>query len=384
MGKTQIAIKHAFTHLEAYGIILWAHADGRAKLAESFCMFAFELGLVDQRTTNSIEARRLVTDCLANSKVEWLMVFDNADGDDKQDLFKDFWPKCDRGNVLITSRDQTLIGQFGGVELTVLDEENATNLLFNLTHFSRNRFAGVPQDREIEAAKKIVKRIDYLPLGISQAASLVANDGCSLSEFLEAYDNKQLIEDSEDIRLTHGDSTYKYSLRTVWNMNFDRLSEDAQDLIKVLSFLDPDRIQLRLLNDGASKSQDDSLSFIGTPYKRNKCKVALLQSSLVSQSSDMHELRMHRLVQASCYLRMDLETAQQGFKNAITLLKHTWPVPPRIAVHNPTLWHDQQAYLPHVQALCSNYVASWERGEPLIPNDVADWEFASVLYEAGW
>ena len=73
-------------------------------------------------------------------------------------------------------------------------------------------------------------------------------------------------------------------------MNFDRLAEDPQGLIKVMSFLDPDRVQLSLLANGVSNANDSALSFIGTAYKRNKCKVALLQSSLVTQSEKHKEL----------------------------------------------------------------------------------------------
>ena len=312
------------------------------------------------------------------------MIFDNADGDDREDLLREFWPKAGRGSILITSRDQKLVNQFGGVELTVLEEDSAVDLLMNLTKLNRARLPQESVTEELDAAKKIVQRIDFLPLGINQAANLIVNDSCSLTEFFEAYNNRELIQDSEEVRLVRSGSTYQYSLRTVWSMNFETLTEEQQDFIKIISFLDPDRIQMRLFSEGVSKSQDPNLSFIDTAYKRNKCKVGLLRSSLVSQSEKFHELRMHRLVQASCHLRMDLAQRQRNFKCAITLVKNCFPVPPRIAVHNPALWEDQQAFLPHVQTICSHYVTSCQQGQPLIPHEVVDWEFASILYEAGW
>lgn len=312
------------------------------------------------------------------------MVIDNADGEDKNVLLTEFWPYADRGSILITSRDTSLTKQFDGIELTVLDEESAVNLLLKWTRFDQSNFLEEEALDELAGAKGIVRRIDYLPLGIYQASRLILNDSVSFADFLEAYGNRELIEDSEEVRLVNQGSTYKYSLRTVWNMNFDRLSAEPQSLIKLMSFLDPDRIQIRLLLEGADKANDPELAFINTPYKRNKCKTALLKSGLVSQSEAHRELRMHRLVQASCHLRMSPLERQRSFKNAITLLKHCWPVPPRIAVHNPSLWEEQKALLPHVQALCTHYTASIQRDEPLIPHDTVDWEFASVLYEAGW
>lgn len=56
-------------------------------------------------------------------------------------------------------------------------------------------------------------------------------------------------------------------------------------------------------------------------------------------------------------------------------IKALWSVPLRIAVHNPSLWEEQQAFMPHVQKLC---VTLCKNGKPLISHDVVDWDFASV------
>lgn len=401
MGKTQIAVEYAFRHSSTYRVILLAHADGQAKLAESFCLFAKALGLSVSENLSPSIAKQLVKDFLgllglfisiilrqystyAVLDADWLMIFDNADGDEKENLLKEYWPKAKRGSVFVTTRDFRLIGQLGGIELTVLDQENAVSLLLNLTKFKSSKIPDDQVEEEITAATKLVKRIDYLPLGISQAANLILNDSCLYSDFLDAYNNRELIEDSEEVRLINHGSMYQYSLRTVWNMNFDRLADEPQRLLELMSFLDPDRIQMRLLTDGPLEARDPELAFVGTPYKRNKCRVALRQSSLVTQSDKLRELRMHRLVQASCHLRMRLDERRKSFKNALTLVKNCWPIPQRTAIYDPSMWEDQQALLPHVQALCAHYVTSCQQGEPLIPQDETDWDFASVLYEAGW
>jgi len=93
---------------------------------------------------------------------------------------------------------------------------------------------------------------------------------------------------------------------------------------------------------------------------------------------------MHRLVQASCQLRMTLPERRVNFTKGVTLIKAVWPVPERMAVHNPSLWEDQRALLPHVQKLCEFFVQSLDKNEPLITDDDVNWDFASILYEAGW
>jgi hypothetical protein len=64
MGKTQIAVEYTFRFRDAYDVILWAHADGQAKLAECFCQFAVELGLLESETASPAIAKEAVKDCL--------------------------------------------------------------------------------------------------------------------------------------------------------------------------------------------------------------------------------------------------------------------------------------------------------------------------------
>lgn len=304
---------------------------------------------------------------------------------DKDDLLKDFWPETDRGSVLITSRDKTLINQFNGIELRALDKRSAVNLLMNLTKFNRARLSREGVDVETSAAEKIVHQIGYLPLGIRQAANLIVNESSSLTDFLEAYNNRELIEDAQSVKpIKNPLSTYQYSLGTVWNMNFERLSADQQSLLNIMAFLDPDRIHVDLLEKGASKSSHPGLKFISTTRKLYKGKVALIRSSLVSQNEELRELEMHRLVQASCHLRMNEMDRGHHFSMAVSLVKHCWPVPPQTAVHNPSLWKEQQAFLPHVQSLCQYYVDSCKDELSLIPLKEVNWDFPAILYEAGW
>ena len=65
MGKTQIAIEYAFRYRDTYQVVLWAHADGEAKLAESYCNFAEELGLAGNENLSPEAAKQVVKECLA-------------------------------------------------------------------------------------------------------------------------------------------------------------------------------------------------------------------------------------------------------------------------------------------------------------------------------
>lgn len=319
----------------------------------------------------------------------WLMIFDNADGENVAELLRDFWPAAQQGSVLITSRDHTLVNQFPGMILTELEEESAVHLLFELTSLNRARMPTDVVEEERNAAKTIVKRVGFLPLGIFQAAMLIVHDSCCMVEFLEAYSLRELIADSDNVQLVNNSTAYQYSLTTVWNINHDRLSDQARQLINLLSFLDPDRIQMQVLREGTMKAAANTethqlFNSIDTAYKLNKGRSMLLKSGLVSQSEDKHELRMHRLVQASCQLRMTVDERRRNFQAAIVLIVAMWPVPNREAIHDPSLWDVQRSLLPHVQKLCAEYNESQAKGISLLPTDKADWKFASLLFEAGW
>jgi hypothetical protein len=307
-----------------------------------------------------------------------------VDGDDAEERLREFWPDAKRGAVLVTSRNRSLIKRLSGRELNELDEASAVTLLKELTHFDSRWLTDASLEAENSAAKRIAERVGYLPLAINQAANIIIEDSCSFTVFLDAYSARDLVQDSDDAKSFRDTSAYQHSLRTVWDMNFDRLNEDQQSLIQLMSFLDPDRIVMDLLKRGSTEANDNRLSFINRPYKLSKCRAGLVRSTLISQSEDCQELQMHRLVQESCQLRMTHVQRQRFFDAAVLLVRTMWPVPERHRIHNPSLWKEQRALLPHVQKLCQAYNSSCEIGEPLLRDDAVQLPFASLLYEAGW
>lgn len=52
VGKTQAALNYTFENMETFEAVLWAHADTRGKLLESFANFAIELGLMNEGDSN--------------------------------------------------------------------------------------------------------------------------------------------------------------------------------------------------------------------------------------------------------------------------------------------------------------------------------------------
>lgn len=400
VGKTQTALNYVFEYMEDFQAVLWAPANSQAKLLESFAGFAVELGLVKESDSNQTGKDMLkkwfevaskqagyypqayVANDICPAAVPWLLIFDNADGADKEDLFEEFWPAGGRGSILITSRDITLHTNVGGEILSGLTEASAVDLLIKLT---RPQWPGSDNDRpkhEEDAAHHIVARVGFLPLGITQAARIIINDSSLLADFLEAYNDRELILNSETVKLVNKPGErYSFNLSTVWNMSFETLERDQQEFLNVISFLDPDRIQLQLLCEGSAKAVKNgcgSLTFMDDIRKVTRCKGPVVRSSLVTQNEKLRELWMHRLVQQSCHLRMTAADRQASFDMAFAMVKYMWPVPARDNRHRVDLWPTQQAYFAHVQSLAQFYEESQEEPRPLCAAPT----FAELLCDA--
>lgn len=67
IGKTQVALAYAFRSFESFPVILWAHSETRAKLAQSFSEFDQELGLSAALTSNQGDSRERVKRWLQNT-----------------------------------------------------------------------------------------------------------------------------------------------------------------------------------------------------------------------------------------------------------------------------------------------------------------------------
>ena len=312
----------------------------------------------------------------------WLLIFDNADSKDKNDLFEEFWPAGTTGSVLVTSRDTALAASIGGEILTDLEEDSAVALLFKLTKPQWQDTSEERSSLEVAAALRIVAHVGYLPLGIIQAAKIIVNDSCLLSDFLDAYNDRELIEGLNMFKPTaKSGEIYPLNLSNVWNMSFESLEEEQQKFLNLISFLDPDRIQLGLLSEGAAsavKKGVASLAFMDNVRKLNRCKGPVVRSSLITQNETLRELWMHRLVQQFCHLRMNPSARQESFDRAYSVVKAMWPVPPRDNRHRVDLWPTQQAYFAHVQSLAHFYDQSQQDAFPL----QAGPDFADLLCDA--
>jgi hypothetical protein len=175
VGKTQLAVEHAYRHAGDYAIVWWLRAEQTATLASDFAALAAELDLPEK---DAVEQRVIITavrDALRH-RSDWLLVFDNANAPKE---IRDYLPGAG-GHVLITSRYAAWGSIAQPVEVKKWPPEVAIEFLRKRT--------GQP---DASAAGELAGELDYLPLALEQAAAYIESAGKTFATYLAIFRKHQ-------------------------------------------------------------------------------------------------------------------------------------------------------------------------------------------------
>ena len=116
---------------------------------------------------------------LSRMEQEWLLVFDNADGD--SNIVGQYLPTGARGNILFTSRNPTMGDHVSSpkarVEVDAMDEADAISLLLKSAMLDES------SSELAQPARVIVKILNCLPLAIDQAGTAIAGNICTIHDY---------------------------------------------------------------------------------------------------------------------------------------------------------------------------------------------------------
>jgi hypothetical protein len=271
IGKSQLALCFAKSAFEQgqYQYVLWISAI--EKLHRGIVKL---LDLIDHKDrshpdqeTRLTAARRWLEECESN----WLLVLDNVELD-TLDFIREYLPhKNKRGNILLTTRTDSLANTLASsagqqhqvLELRSLDVQDAVMLL--LCHVP-----GGADGALVSQAKDIARCVGCLPLAVAQAGSFMKETGTSLGKMLNLYNSEHKIEvcyvyivtvlPALTIHLkvmSWENKLSNYEVKSVAATFTSQLedlacrSPDASNLLKLLSFLDPESISLDMILQGA-------------------------------------------------------------------------------------------------------------------------------------
>ncbi|KAJ7158572.1 hypothetical protein C8R46DRAFT_907343 [Mycena filopes] len=214
-GKTQTALKFI--------------QDSSTHFTNIFLVDASKPETIDNGLKNIAMSKDLgssagdALDWFQSKHENWLLFFDDAD-DPEMNLNK-FIPKCNHGNIVITSRNPGVRGYGTHSLVSDMEEADAISLLLRRadkeSSEDNHKFAA-----EIELC--------YLPLAIVQAGAFILESE-DLSGYLALYHKNHARLLSLQVPQSHDD--YTWTVYTTWQISFDRLSKPAATLLQLCSFL---------------------------------------------------------------------------------------------------------------------------------------------------
>ncbi|KAJ7711367.1 hypothetical protein B0H16DRAFT_600879 [Mycena metata] len=295
-GKTQIALK--FIEQSSFSNVFFVDTSK---------VETIDTGLKGIAVTKSVgNSAQDTLRWLESNHNKWLVFFDNAD-DPKINL-NDFLPKCNHGNIIITSRNPELRSYGAPTLVSDMEEADATTLLLQ-------RANKEPSEENLKLATEIVKELYYLPLAIIQAGAFISKSE-DLGGYLALYHSNRARLLSEKAAQSHDD--YAQTVFTTWQISFNQLSHLAATLLQLCSFLHYTGISEDMFST-ASKYEPRSWS----PPREELEKPLQFLSRFVDPTGEWNSLKFLAVTnEIKAYSLISFDTKTKLF--SIHPLVHAW------------------------------------------------------------
>ncbi|OBT99250.2 hypothetical protein VE01_02704 [Pseudogymnoascus verrucosus] len=268
MGKTQVALAYIRRSKRKRDDVIWVDGDSFESARASFIG---TLGLSSGDPDAISKTCRWLEERAESGGKGWLLVIDNFTSH-AVSFFEHLPTDAPAGRILITTNEEDLANlkttDSGRIQrcipLEKMEESDSLNLFL--------KSCALPPTIETkeetkDLAREILHLLGNLPIAIAQAASYQKRDGRHLEGLLEVLSNK----DGKMKVLGHRYSAIDTSIRPLaklFNVAFSELEEschDRADLLRLLSFLCPDNIPIRLFS--SFKYEEIATPSMGTRKK---------------------------------------------------------------------------------------------------------------------
>src|SRR6266480_122378 len=339
IGKTQVALEYVYRYRDDYHAIFWVRAETRETLAMDYVKpdRSFHLQYQGERDQDcSIEAVK----CWLGLHRHWLLILDNVE---EIGLLEEFLPGEVCGHVLLTTQMQATGTLAQRVELPPLDQDEGALFLLRRAKLLRDGTPLEDADRTLRMTAQTVSRLmEGLPLALDQAGAYIEETGCSLSDYLELYQQRcALLLD----RRGGTQGNHPQSVRATLSLAFERVASinpAAADLLRLCAFLYPDGIPLRAIAvataDLGPLLQASAMDF----YALDNAVATLRTTSLLHRHADTHTLTIHRVVQAVIQDTMDRDTQRLWAERAVRFISDACSDSQRLLQ-----WFNWQHEFPH-------------------------------------
>jgi len=339
IGKTQTAVEYAYRYRYEYNAVFWMKADSREALISDFVALAHVLDLPEKDAKEQDLIVAAVRRWLENNS-GWLLVFDNAD---EPGLLEDYIPINPKGHIILTSRAQIFsnLGIMNPIKMDKMSPDECK--MFLLKRIGRDNLH--IEQIELDAIEQLGKELDYLPLALEQAGAYIHEKRVSFNDYLISYRKRGL----ELLEITKS-NIYQKTVANTWSLNFEQVeqtSNAAIDLLYVSAFLNPYRIPLKLIVQGANELGpvlSESLADVeSNPLALDEVLDPLNKYSLISRDPISPTYSIHRMVQAVLKDRMDSDTQRKWAECTVKAVDKAFP-----EVEFKT-WNICEAMIPHAK-----------------------------------
>ena len=217
IGKTQICLKFIEELSDRLSHVFWVDASSEGNIIMSLrgisSISAAQAACLD----DSVES---VLQWISGIQEEWLIVFDNADAPPVY-VVERFIPSGNRGNILITSRNESMgrvVPSENIIEINEMEEADAITLLLKASHLDASA-------KHMEVAKKIVIELGCMPLAVDQAGAYIRAGRCSINKYLQQLSlHHQTLMSDPTFR---GASKYDRTVYGTWDLSFTEIKKRA-------------------------------------------------------------------------------------------------------------------------------------------------------------
>ncbi|KAI4232447.1 MAG: hypothetical protein LQ349_005006 [Xanthoria aureola] len=364
-GKTQAALKYATRNRDKYRSgVFFVTASSEPSLVANISRICESLKLGN--VSNKVSAFKAWLSRADNT--DWLLIFDNAD-DLESIRIAQYFPDTSWGHVVVTSRDQGVIGNVtkDGAVLDRLELEEAIAVLLQKAGYLS------PSAEDYEEAKMIVELLGCLPLAVDQAGAYIRSRRKTLTSYLRLYKDRQ----NDVLQFKPRLGEYDNTVFTTWEINFEQVERDSKEasmLLFLFCFLDASNISETMLDRACSPQKrwdragemselapmdaglnSDLIALVKDEVAFDDAIEKLLSFSLIHLDNDVNGLRnfsVHPLVQHCASQRFPSSLQDQWRLQAILIVCHAFP---RNNYLDPFYGDLGRSQLPHVLRIVKEY-----------------------------
>lgn len=272
----------------------------------------------------------------------------------------EYIPKSGNSSIIITSRSREvalkMVQHKDLIEVKPMEKSEALELLQKT----------LDQPDESQESRRLVEKLDFIPLAIVQAASYIRNRAplSSVSQYLRHFQQsdrhvtKLLAKEAGHL---YRDWEAKNSILVTWQISFDHVRHkkpSAADLLSLMSFFDRQGIPENLIRHQPTANYIPSPDFYsnssdGDTFESDldfEDDVAILRDySLISIMGDSNSFTMHRLVQLTTRVWLQSHGKLDQWRDVfISILNHSFP-----RKEQYENWEICQSLFPHVRSAMS-------------------------------